>query len=91
VATTTDSSTADADFRIEDASPFSQGVTGDLKKKVAISSGNRAPISDSYVGHCPCLKCRLFSVATLSYNYTHSAFYGLTILLPHTGIQGVNN
>jgi hypothetical protein len=33
VATTIESSTADADFKIEDASPFSQGVTGDLKKK----------------------------------------------------------
>jgi hypothetical protein len=29
----TDSSTADADFKIDDASPFSQGVKGDLKKK----------------------------------------------------------
>jgi hypothetical protein len=33
VATTTESSTADADFKIEDASPFSQGVKGDLKQK----------------------------------------------------------
>jgi hypothetical protein len=53
-ATTTDSSTADADFKIEDASPFSQEVEGDLKKKIgAILSGNRAIMSDSYVGRCP--------------------------------------
>jgi len=51
VATTTESSTADADFKIEDASPFSQG---DLKKKTgAILLGNRAKMSGSYVGHCP--------------------------------------
>jgi hypothetical protein len=32
VATTTESSTADADFKIEEASPFSPRVEGDLKK-----------------------------------------------------------
>jgi hypothetical protein len=33
MATATDSNNADADLKIEDASPLSQGVTGDLKKK----------------------------------------------------------
>jgi hypothetical protein len=56
-----DRNTAEADFKIEHASPFSQEVEGDLKKKRgAISSGSRATMSGSYVGHRPCLWYRTF-------------------------------
>jgi hypothetical protein len=68
VATATESTIADADFQIEDASPFSQPVMGDLKKKKnigSILSGNRVTMSDSYVGHCPCLWRRTFPVLKL--------------------------